>query len=452
MRRGLNIVAGLIVAIIAAAFFMPWKSLVQSQLERYLANSGVRHPAVSVSGLSLSGIELGDISFGEKNHLTLKNVKVDYSLRSLLNKTIQGISLSDLTVEMEKQAGRWVVYGLEDVSPGKAGDAAFSLPVTLQAFSGLPAAITLDKGLLKLHMENLQMEAPANVQWQTSPAHVALQSEGLHVKGAAFQLTANAKLDASLDTGKAQWDGTWQVSDIVLAGAPVAVPPLTAVGTLRATADSATLEGNLQSADKTYALRFALRYDMTHPQTSTLTLRQGQWPWGGGLLAVDSATIPFSGKGFTFPVQIKNIAVDEVLKILTGGKAQATGTISGMLPLIAKADGTVLLGQSRLTAVGAGKIVMQPDAIPGDNEQITLVREIMKDLRYTVLGVEGQNEAGNRLSVTLLLEGSNPAVLNGRPVKLKVHLTGDVLDFLKQNIANFTDPKTLLKTDTHATH
>ena len=88
---------------------------------------------------------------------------------------------------------------------------------------------------------------------------------------------------------------------------------------------------------------------------------------------------------------------------------------------------------------------MVPGAIPGDNQQIALVREILKDLHYSLLSVAVDSGKDHKLSVMLALEGNNLSVYNGRPVKLKVHLSGDVLNFIQQNLTAFTDPKQLLK-------
>jgi len=41
-------------------------------------------------------------------------------------------------------------------------------------------------------------------------------------------------------------------------------------------------------------------------------------------------------------------------------------------------------------------------------------------------------------------------MFEGRPVKLKVHLTGDVLGFLRQNLTTLNDPGKLLKRGTDA--
>ena len=172
-------------------------------------------------------------------------------------------------------------------------------------------------------------------------------------------------------------------------------------------------------------------------------------PWNGGTIAVNNVNIPLSGtKAFTVPIEIKSVSVDALLQPLTGKRATATGTVSGTLPLTIKPDGYAFLPGS-LSAEQPGTIIMAPDAIPVDNAQLDLLRDVMKDFHYKLLSLGVDNDKKNRLSVTLSLEGNNPAVYNGRPVKLNVHLGGDVLDFVRSSMS-LNDPRDLVKQGTDA--
>ena len=73
------------------------------------------------------------------------------------------------------------------------------------------------------------------------------------------------------------------------------------------------------------------------------------------------------------------------------------------------------------------------------------LREILEDFGYTRLSIAMNSDKKNNLGILMSIEGSNPAVYNGRAVKLNVNLTGDVLDFIRQNIMLLTNPESILE-------
>jgi len=137
--------------------------------------------------------------------------------------------------------------------------------------------------------------------------------------------------------------------------------------------------------------------------------------------------------------------VNDLLRQLTGEKASGTGEISGTLPVTIGADGSIVIANGALQAEKPGMIVLPPDVIPGDNENVALARDVMKNLHYNVLSVRVDNDKNDRISVLMNVEGNNPDVYGGKAVKLNVHLTGDVLDFIRQNVLALTNPEKLLE-------
>ena len=141
--------------------------------------------------------------------------------------------------------------------------------------------------------------------------------------------------------------------------------------------------------------------------------------------------------------------IESLLKLLTNDTATATGVVSGTLPLTITAEGKITPGKGSLKSEEAGIINMPPDTIPGDNQQVTLVRDVLKNLHYSLLSLELDTEDDKTLSVTLAVEGNNPDVEKGRPVKLKVHLSGDLLNLISQNLKLMTDPTKFIEQESH---
>lgn len=240
------------------------------------------------------------------------------------------------------------------------------------------------------------------------------------------------------------WKGEWAVKDLILTETPVELPPLQGKGVLETDSNALRVEGSFTSADQKTNAKFSLRYPFANAEEMTLKVASAALPWGGGIIAVQNAMIPFSGKPYVLPVQLRNISVDALLQPLTGNKASATGTVSGKVPLRIQPGAYPLPQQAALRSQAPGKVIMAPEAIPGENAQITLVRDLMKDFHYQLLSLTLDSDQKKGVSATLALEGNNPAVHEGRPVKLNVHLSGDVLNFITQNLAA-QDTQQLLK-------
>lgn len=302
-------------------------------------------------------------------------------------------------------------------------------------------------GAMPLALESLKVNYSLKELWEGRLTQVTLS--GIALKWGEVAATSYETAFVSVPDGKNEWKGTWTSKDITVSGLPVEIPVTESSGTWQVSPKELVLKGIWGSADKSYSASFTVNYDLTDATASVTKLHSFTMPWSGGSIALKDATIPFAKKAYTLNVIVKGISVDTLLQSLTGNRATGTGVVSGTVPITLKPDGTFVLNAGSLKAESPGKIVMQPDAIPGDNAQVDVVREVMKDFHYNVLSASVETPAKNKLSVGLTVEGNNPAAYDGRPVKLNVHLSGDVLDFVQQSMA-VNDPQKLLKQVDHA--
>ncbi len=255
------------------------------------------------------------------------------------------------------------------------------------------------------------------------------------------------------EVGKATqtWQGRWDVSEIVIENSSYPLPPVEGRGYFTATTEKLDADGTLESADKTHYAAFKLDYDLKDSSRSNAIISMAELPWNGGLVQVKDGQVYFSGKDiFKGVLTIKKVQLDTLMRTLTANKTTATGEVSGRIPLVVTADGTPLIKDATLSAGSDGKIVMSGDALPGDNEQINIVRNVLSNFQYDTLAITMQSDAQKKLSAKLLLEGKNPDLYESRPVKLNVQLNGDVLSLLRQSLPALSDPTQLLKQGEHA--
>lgn len=181
-------------------------------------------------------------------------------------------------------------------------------------------------------------------------------------------------------------------------------------------------------------------------QAGTLTVEQASMPFMGGQVRSKKLIVPLQEpRTIDTTLELKHVSVAALLEIMTGKNTSATGTISGALPVTLRADNTFLVHDAELKSDQAGKIMLPPELIPGDHPQVDFVRNVLKDFHYDLLSMRLNSGKDDKLTIGLRLSGNNPDVMDGRAIKLNVNLTGDMLNFIQQNVLLMSDPKRLLK-------
>jgi hypothetical protein len=243
--------------------------------------------------------------------------------------------------------------------------------------------------------------------------------------------------------------GSWSVASLEVENAPLPLPPLKGAGNFRFQAPTLHADGEFISEDKTHHATFTLDHDKS--PASRLVINSAALPWHGGTIATRDAVIPLAGdKPVTAVLQVKKVPLDDLMKLMTRNRASATGVVSGKVPVSIGKDGTLAFDTGNLHAEEAGTITLAPDAIPGDNQQVAVLRNVLANFHYRELSMKLNSGKDEKLSMLLQLSGNNPDVYNGREIRLNVHLTGDLLSLLQQSVLPMTDPKQLLKQDHHA--
>jgi len=237
------------------------------------------------------------------------------------------------------------------------------------------------------------------------------------------------------------WEGNWRLHDVQVESGELALPALEGKGTLKAEANAFSISGQFKSKDDAYKADFNF-----NAPSNNLKLIRATLPWKSGALTVKNVLIPLEGKQpVKLVLQVKKVSIGALMQILTGERVSATGSVSGDLPLVIGRDGTVSFEKGKLKANAPGTITMPANAIPGDNAQVAMTRDILKNFHYETLSISISSGADGEVPILVALEGNNPDMYNGRPIKINVRLSGDVLDFVRQNVMFLTDPKLMLK-------
>ncbi|NDF12414.1 MAG: hypothetical protein EB060_06355 [Proteobacteria bacterium] len=430
---------------------MPWKTWLADAIEHTLETNGFQNVDISIAHVGIHGITFDKIAIGRPQPLVLEHLTIGYSLPELWHRHFETFTLRGVHLEAGKENDSWSANGFEGFSntPTDTVSEPFTWPVSTAELTAIPFEnLTIEESSLKLTTPDWKAELPFNLRWKKGPtptlSYTSLASE-LHL-GTVPTTIKRMAFDAKLNPEAKRWDGNWEMDGIQVKDAPLPVPTLQGNGILSATRDVVEVTGGFKSADTTYRSDLTLRYLFANPEKSALTIQAMLLPWNEGTLAVHNVRIPFTTTSdIKLDLEVRHVSVEALMQTLTKNRASATGRVSGTIPVIIKPDGSFLIHAGSLTADEPGTIAVSPDAIPGDNASVALVRDMLTNLHYKLLSIGMESGKDKKFSVTFAVEGNNPDVYEGRPVKLNVHFGGDVLELLEQSMISFTDPKKLIE-------
>lgn len=431
-------------AVLAAAlyFFAPWKKFLETRLIAMIYARGFQNIAFNIDDVGLGEATLSNVILGKENPLILKSIALQYSPRELMSGKLRDIVLSDLTFEIRQGEDGWHFTGRDVL---RAPDAAKEkLPVDLPALLGqLPfSSLTIENSRLIVAGDSVQ----GNVEFTaTLTDRLLLTTKPTSMAAGGKEIAIGAlELVAASEDATGTWNGAWKLETVNF-GDSLSVPPLHGTGSVSLEKSVIALAGDFADDAKSYTGSFQASFDVADPAKNSAKLLKASMPFKQGRVTTKDVVLKAP---MTVPISVQRVSVDDLFSSLTGGRVTATGTVSGNIPVIVRGDGTYALGRGSLKADSAGMIQMEASLIPSDQEQVALVRQILENLNYSVLSAEVISEKGGRMTVRLTLEGNNPKVYNGRAVKLNINLTGDILDFIQQNIMLFHNPEKLLETNT----
>jgi hypothetical protein len=185
-------------------------------------------------------------------------------------------------------------------------------------------------------------------------------------------------------------------------------------------------------------VRFSFKKDV-------LRIPEARARWLGG--EVEAAKLRFNGqKVLETALTVRGLPLAALLSVMKQDKVEATGELNGTVP-VRYANGKLLLHAGELTASGGRLAYREVETlIPGEGTEMDMVRAALKNLNYETLrltiGGLGGEEAER---VMLYVEGSNPDLLEGKPIHLTVNLTGDLMETLRSSFQAYASPEKLLQ-------
>ncbi len=426
---------------------LPYKNAAARQVTALLEKQGIPVKLIQVDYLSANKAVLKDIELGAEEILTIKQIDVSYNP---LSQTLTQLEIKGLTLNVYQKNNAWVLGGLEGLIKSPTPETApTELPLTQAALAALllPQSLKITESVLNVKGKALKVTMPFEASYEHNPAPTL---KFISTNGAIEQKPYTVNMEPlsimlALDEAAKIWSGTIQSPKVNVAGFPQPLPEAGLEGSFIINHEKTSGDFRLKTAGEE-EIKIALDVPIAAPEKALLTVKRAVFPWGGGLISAKSVKVPLAmDRTIDIALQLDGVDVEALLSAASQGKVQGSGKMSGVLPITYYPDGKIVLGEGGAQAIESGTISLSPDALPAQGgAELDVLKAALQNFHYTSLKIKVSSDAGDKSLISLALEGQNPDAFEGRPVKLNVNLTGDILPLIQQSLLPMNDFRQLL--------
>ena len=174
-----------------------------------------------------------------------------------------------------------------------------------------------------------------------------------------------------------------------------------------------------------------------------VVLEEAVWPWAGGEIGFDRAALIFDETPQDLNLFVRAVDLAEVFALLDVDGLTGTGVLQGKLPVRIEGGGITIL-DGVLTSSEDGGILSYQGAVSvsaDEDDGSKLMFDALENFTYERLQVSISGRTTDDLKVAILLEGSNPQVLNGYPFKINISTEGPLAEMVRQGTIGYRVPE-----------
>ena len=421
------LLAALLLLILLLWALAPWRDWAGEYIRARLQAQGMQVESLQVADINLHGLLLQDIRLSQPV-LSIPELRIALDMQQLRTGQLEALTLSHMTLRL---GGDGEAAGPAMIALPPPSELA-ALPLKKLRIEALEIIVGEDKAASRITLDGeVSLAMPVTLQLTGEGEIVLGEKQAMQLEG--FRLQGE---------GQEQWKVTFGADKLAMEGEDAPLPPLRLQGEAQSTANAASVSATLHGEDKE-----KLEITLSTP------LPEAAPKLDSALLTLENGTIsasPFALKEpFNTTLNIKQLPLQRLLKLALKeeGKLKATGKLKGTVP-ISWAEGKLRFGKGELVADGPGVLALSPNQLgmlPGGVQQVQQVAALLEDFRYSELKVLLTPEGEDELRIQLALQGTNPAVYEGREVHLNVNLGGDVLETIHSMLGLQSLPEQLIE-------
>ena len=169
-----------------------------------------------------------------------------------------------------------------------------------------------------------------------------------------------------------------------------------------------------------------------------------RWPVGTGAISLDPTIWRYTAEENRMKLRVKDVPISEFLGDVGGKNFQATGNVSGLLPIVI--SGIDVQVEDGTLAVTDGGVVRFStpftDKAGEASGYAQLAFDALKEFYYEELEVSLNGPLDGLINVRIVFEGFNPNVMDGAYIRYNINIAGELLNIIRnfQKLgANITD-------------
>lgn len=165
--------------------------------------------------------------------------------------------------------------------------------------------------------------------------------------------------------------------------------------------------------------------------------------FAGGRISATDIDVPLDGP-ISAEIQATGVDAAVLSTLLKVEGLDAEGSLSGVLPVTWMPGLGLSIKDGRLAADGPGtvryKAGEKDEALRRSGEQVGLMLDALSDFRFKTLELGLAGAPGTGFRVGLALEGANPNLYDGYPVRFNLDLAGQLDDIIETGYRTYTLP------------
>ena len=410
-----------VVVFVLIIVFAPWKDWLIDSVKQRAAFYGVTLEAVSIDTIGGDRLVLREVEMRyDALSLSLPTVRVDYDLQEIWQVVMdEGKRLETIPV-----------------SESTAPFAHRLMGIPLRQLNVENATIRWTHA-----QQSLSMVADAEIGFGTFPTGQFALRNIIYSPSAGEDVvvpTANI----SLAPQDAQWKTEIGMTGVTMPDRPAIWTPVDVAAELLI--DQETLSGPVSLTHEDYTLNTLLKHTIGHD----VILEKITTLVAGGVIRADALVLSDADNWSTV-LQCEKVDIEALLKLLAAQQTgvQATGTVSGILPIAVK-NGMLVFDEGQLLNDAGGVIALSKQAtafLPSNIEQVGMVTQLLQQFNYKEFALRTKRDTNNQTQFIIALKGNNPNMYDGKEVHLNVNITGDVIQAITASLGMYKLPQEMLK-------
>lgn len=166
-----------------------------------------------------------------------------------------------------------------------------------------------------------------------------------------------------------------------------------------------------------------------------INIERASFPFAGGELLVTPTVWQPGGEEARLTIEAKRLLGPEIAALVNAGKLRLTGVLSGTIPAVLTRTG-VRIENAWLEAETPGGVLKfeheGTEAAGNADPGAKLAFDALRDLRFSLMRLGLNGDLAGEMTLTFLIEGKNPAIYGGQPIRMNMTLTSQLMGLINQ--------------------